>query len=429
MKISIFWYRRDLRVKDNVGLYHALKSAYPVLPLFIFDTNILDELEDPNDARVEFIYKELLKLKGYFENKGSSIYIAHGKPIDVFKKLLEDYTIDSVYTNHDYEPYAIKRDNEIKKNLQEKSISFNSFKDQVIFEKNEILTDTGHPYKVYTHYKNKWRTLFNEEMAAPFHSERLTNYYTTKPLPFLTLKSLGFKPTSIEISAPRFIRNVIQTYDQTRDFPYIENGTTHLGIHFRFGTISIREAVLIGLENNDTWLNELVWREFFMQLLYHFPEVVKHNFNKKFNNLNWRYSDEDFEKWSTGKTGYPMVDAGMRQLNQTGIMHNRVRMVCASFLAKHLLLDWRMGERYFADKLLDYDLSANNGNWQWAAGTGADAQPFFRIFNPTLQQQRFDPDFKYIKKWVPEFGTDSYPKPMIEHKAAVERAKKAFAII
>lgn len=426
----IFWFRRDLRLTDNTGLYHALKSGYPVLPVFIFDTDILEKLESKQDARVEFIYNTIASIKSELNSLGSDLCVLHDTPKSAFEQLIKQYKIKAVYTNTDYEPNAIKRDAIISKLLTDHNIEFNSFKDQVIFEKDEILNETGKPYRVYTPYKNKWLSKLSSAPITSFPSETLVhNFIKTAPISMPALTALGFEKTSIVIPPIQIVRKTILDYDKTRDFPYIEHGTSLLGIHFRFGTISVREKVLKAVPLNAVWLSELIWREFFMQILYHFPTVLTESFQPKFNVLQWRTSEEDFMKWCNGQTGYPIVDAGMRELNQTGHMHNRVRMVVASFLTKHLFIDWRWGEAYFAQKLLDYDASANNGNWQWAAGTGADAQPYFRIFNPIAQQQKFDPEFIYIKKWVPEFGTSSYIQPMIEHKAAVERAKKMFLVL
>lgn len=426
-KLSIFWFRRDLRLEDNVGLYHALKDSNPVLPLFIFDKNILSNLPK-EDARVEFIHESLLSMNEELIQKKSSLLVKYGTPEKIFKSLLVEFSISKVYTNHDYEPYAIERDEKIKKILSSNKVEFLTFKDQVIFEKNEILSQTGTPYKVYTPYKNKWRECLQEKDLKSYPSERDANFYTTSPFKIPDLKELGFKVSGIPLPSGKISESKLINYGETRDYPYLDS-TSRIGIRLRFGTVSIRKVVKKAIKLNETWLNELIWREFFMQLLFHFPYVVNEPFNSRFKNMPWRYDEVDFKKWCEGKTGYPLVDAGMRELKQTGFMHNRVRMVTASFLSKHLLIDWRMGERYFAEKLLDYELSSNNGNWQWSAGTGADAQPFFRIFNPELQQKKFDPEFKYIKKWVPEFGTSSYPAPMIDHKKAVDRAKKAFNVI
>ncbi|WP_018344061.1 cryptochrome/photolyase family protein [Cytophaga aurantiaca] len=429
-EIAVFWFRRDLRLTDNTGLYHALKNELRVLPIFIFDTDILEKLESKIDARVEFIHATVDSIKKTLQALGSDLHVYHNTPLDAFKQILKQYDIKAVYTNTDYEPAAIKRDAAIESFLAEHGITFKTFKDQVIFEKDEILNETGKPYRVYTPYKNKWLSKLASAPILPFPSETLqSNFIRTAPTAMPALSTLGFQKTNISIPPLQVIRKTITEYDKTRDFPYLENGTSLLGIHFRFGTISVREKVVKALPLNAVWLSELVWREFFMQILYHFPSVLTESFQSKFNVLQWRTSEDDFQKWCDGQTGYPLVDAGMRELNQTGHMHNRVRMVVASFLTKHLFIDWRWGEAYFAQKLLDYDASANNGNWQWAAGTGADAQPYFRIFNPTAQQQKFDPEFIYIKKWVPEFGTSSYIQPIIEHKAAVERAKKMFLVL
>ena len=430
-KISIFWFRRDLRLHDNAGLYQALTGVYKILPVFIFDTTILTKLSDVSDARVEFIHNTLRELKKQLHAIGSDIEIYHDTPIEAFKKICKAYSVAAIYTNTDYEPAAIQRDQMIADFAQQNNIVFKSFKDQVIFEKNEILNETDKPYKVYTPYKNKWLNKLADKPVKFFPSEKHTGNFLQKPttVPMPTLELLGFKPTSIYIPPVEIARQTIINYDKTRDYPFLENGTSRLGIHFRFGTISVREKVVKSQPLNSVWLSELIWREFFMQLLFHFPYVVSAPFQTKFNVIQWRNSEEDFAKWCAGKTGYPMVDAGMRELNTTGHMHNRVRMVVASFLTKHLFIDWRWGEAYFAEKLLDYDLSANNGNWQWAAGTGADAQPYFRIFNPVAQQEKFDPDFIYIKKWIPEYGTSSYIQPIIDHKKAVERAKTLFSIL
>ena len=429
-KIIVFWFRRDLRLTDNTALYHALKSGQTVLPIFIFDTDILERLENKQDARVEFIYDTIASIKAELQALGSDLHVFHNTAYKAFEGLIKQHSIKAIYTNTDYEPNALKRDAAIALLATENTIEFNTFKDQVIFEKNEILNETGKPYRVYTPYKNKWLNKIASNPIQKFPSEtHVQNFIKIPPTPLLSLDDLGFQKTAILIPPIAIIRKTIQDYDKTRDFPYLENGTSLLGIHFRFGTISIREKVLKAIPLNAIWLSELIWREFFMQILYHFPSVVTESFQSKFNVLHWRTSEEDFNKWCEGQTGYPLVDAGMRELNQTGHMHNRVRMVVASFLTKHLFIDWRWGEAYFAQKLLDYDVSANNGNWQWAAGTGADAQPYFRIFNPIAQQQKFDPEFIYIKKWVPEFGTSSYIQPMIEHKTAVERAKKMFLVL
>ncbi|HEX8547603.1 MAG TPA: deoxyribodipyrimidine photo-lyase [Cytophagaceae bacterium] len=425
--ISLFWFRRDLRLFDNAGLYHALKSKYSVLPIFIFDTDILEKLEDKDDSRVQFIYDQLTTLHSELKKIDSSILIKIGKPLEVIKGLCNTFDIKSIFTNHDYEPYAKERDTSIAQYLNTENIEFLTYKDQVIFEKNEVVSDSGNPYRVYTPYKNKWRLKLTEFFLKSYPiKEFRENYLATPPYPIPSLAEIGFLRSQITFPSTNIDEKEIAIYDQVRDFP-AKASTSKLSIHLRFGTVSIREIAKAASELNETWLNELIWREFFMQILYHFPLVQDSTFNTALNNFPWRHDESDFHKWCEGKTGYPLVDAGMREMNATGYMHNRVRLVTASFLTKHLLLDYKWGEAYFARKLLDFDLASNNGNWQWAAGTGADAQPFFRIFNPTLQQERFDKEFAYIKKWVPEYGTKTYPSPIVEHKFAVERAKKTFA--
>jgi len=441
-KVNIFWFRRDLRLQDNAGLYHALKGDHPVLPLFIFDTNILDQLEDRNDARVGFLQKTLSELSEALKSLGSSIVIRHGAPQDIWQALLHEFDIQAVYTNRDYEPYAVKRDTAIQQLLQSRNIPFHTYKDHVLFEKQEVVKDDGLPYTVFTPYSRKWRTVLQSKMdqlipengevtavsfyLKPYPNEAyFSNFFQTPPSPVPTLRELGFEPSAIEIPSKVVSRSVIKHYDQTRDIPGIP-GTSKLGIHFRFGTISIREKALRAAELNETYLNELIWRDFYSMILWHFPHVATRAFKPAYDQIEWRQDEADFQQWCAGKTGYPLVDAGMRELNATGFMHNRVRMVTASFLTKHLLLDWRWGEAYFAKKLLDFDLASNNGGWQWAAGSGTDAAPYFRVFNPTAQQEKFDKALKYIKQWVPEYGTSAYPQPMVDHKMARERCLKVY---
>jgi len=425
-KITIFWFRRDLRLNDNTALFQALQSVFPVVPIFIFDTTILNKLSDKKDARVSFIYNTLKDINEELKKHSGSLLTTYSEPLEVFKKLSKEFDIDAVYTNHDYEPYAVQRDTTIKLFLESNGISFTTYKDQVIFEKNEIQTDSETPYKVYTPYRNKWRQKFKELKLKEYKTEsHFHNFYKAVTFPFPSLKSIGFEESSILIPSVVVDLNLLKDYHLLRNTPE-PNYTSKLGIHLRFGTVSIRRIVKQAATTNDTWLDELIWREFFMQLLYHFPFVVEKSFQPKFNNFPWKHDEVAFEKWYKGETGYPLVDAGMRQLNQTGFMHNRVRMVTASFLTKDLLIDWRWGEAYFAEKLLDYELASNNGNWQWAAGTGADAQPFIRIFNPTTQQEKFDPNFLYIKKWIPEFETEAYPKTMVDHKLSSKKAKETF---
>ncbi|CAA7386644.1 cryptochrome/photolyase family protein [Chryseobacterium fistulae] len=422
-KINIFWFRRDIRLYDNSGLHHALQSGLPVLPIFIFDTEILSKLENKSDRRVDYFHQALHDIDEKLLEHKSGIDFYVGTPLEVFEQLIKKYEINTVFWNNDYEPQAIKRDTTIAEFLKKNKINFQHYKDQVIFEKNEVVKKDGLPYTVYTPYSNKWKeNLKNIEIInfkidfsgfLPFSAKRIPS-----------LDSLGFKKTGTQYIPPVLSDSIITTYDLYRDFPSMDH-TTHLGVALRFGTISIRECVQYALLHNNTWLNELIWREFFMQILFHFPRVVHHCFKEKYENIEWRNDEKEFRLWCKGKTGYPIVDAGMRELNETGFMHNRVRMIVASFLTKHLLIDWRWGEAYFAEKLLDYDLSANNGNWQWAAGCGCDAAPYFRVFNPYEQTKKFDKDLKYIKKWLSK--DDFTVLPVVEHAFARKRALEVYS--
>tara|TARA_B100000787_G_scaffold159892_2_gene138431 strand:- start:10575 stop:11873 length:1299 start_codon:yes stop_codon:yes gene_type:complete len=425
-KISIFWFRRDLRLHDNVALYNALQSEEKILPIFIFDSNILDRLPK-DDARISFIHKELFKMNEHLQSFDSGINMYYGSPKEVFKTLSEKYEIAKVFTNHDYEPYAIKRDLEIEELLTSKDIQFQTYKDQVIFERNEITKKDGNPYVVYTPYSKKWIEAFQQLDDKKYPSEDLLNKVSTEiDIENLTLEDIGFNETSVPIQNYIFNSKIITEYEETRNFPALDS-TSRLGPHLRFGTVSIRQMVArASKEENQTFLKELIWREFFMQILWHFPHTHKDSFKSKYDRILWRNNEEDFKKWCSGTTGYPMVDAGMRQLNKTGFMHNRVRMLVGSFLCKHLLIDWRWGEAYFAEKLHDYEMSSNIGNWQWVAGTGVDAAPYFRIFNPTSQIQKFDKELKYIQKWAPDFQELTYPAPMVDHKFARERCLKTY---
>ncbi len=413
----LFWFRRDLRIEDNTALFHALRANPEVVPLFIFDINILSELPK-DDPRVGFIYDTVVSIKSRLEEMGSSLLILHGDPIQLIKSMVPV----AIYTNRDYEPYAIERDELVKQLLEGQGSGFHTFKDQVVFEKSEIVKDDGSPYTIYTPYMRKWKNeLANQDTNSFSVAPMYSNLLKCKPLPYPSLGEIGFESSQIAIPPQTLDKSIVDNYHNTRDIPAIV-GTSKLGLHFRFGTVSIRELVRVAIKMNETWLNELIWREFFMMILWHFPEVVTNTFKPQYNDLPWHNNDQHFKLWCEGKTGYPLVDAGMRELNATGFMHNRVRMVTASFLCKHLLIDWRWGEAYFAAKLLDYELASNNGNWQWAAGTGCDAAPYFRVFNPTRQQERFDPDFTYIKKWVAEFNSPSYPQPLVNHDEARKRA-------
>ncbi|MDF2553950.1 MAG: deoxyribodipyrimidine photo-lyase [Chryseobacterium sp.] len=420
-KINVFWFRRDLRLEDNVGLYHALKSEVKVLPVFIFDREILDQLSNKSDKRVDYIQQVLTEINNELKKHKSLLKTFYGKPLEIFKQLLKDYDIDTVFCNRDYEPQAIKRDESVADFLDKKGIKFSDFKDQVIFEKKEVLKSDNSPYTVFTPYSKKWQENFNTIKITKFEAD-FKNFLSAKFEKILSLEEIGFEKTDFEFKKPTLENKIIDSYDQYRDFPALDH-TTHLGIALRFGTISIRKCVEFAVKHNKIWLSELIWREFFMQILFHFPFVVNKCFKKKYENIEWRNDEKEFKLWCEGKTGFPIVDAGMRQLNEIGFMHNRVRMITASFLTKHLLIDWRWGEAYFAEKLLDYELSSNNGNWQWAAGCGCDAAPYFRVFSPEAQTKKFDKDLHYIKKWLPE---DYNEKPVVEHKSARERALKIY---
>lgn len=424
--INIFWFRRDLRLRNNNGLYHCLKAGLPVLPVFIFDENILNKL-DEDDARVNYIYKSLKEINRELKEYGSSLFVSHGTPLQVVKDIICIYNVKNIFTNSDYEPYARLRDEEISRFLKPKDISFYEFKDHVIFEKSEISKHNNEPYTVFTPYKRKWLEQFLPDRslkAYPAH-EYFTSFLSCS-LKFPSLKTIGFESNSLSFPNINY-ESILNNYSETRNIPSVE-GTSKLSVHLRFGTISIREvAAKAVLLKADSWLNQLIWRDFYSMILWHFPSTVEYSFKKQYDNIQWINKEEDFKAWCEGQTGYPIVDAGMRQLNETGWMHNRLRMITASFLCKHLLIDWRWGEAYFARKLLDYDLANNVGGWQWAAGSGNDAAPYFRIFNPELQTKKFDPQLQYIKKWVPEFQDPlKYPNPIVVHKLARERVLREF---
>lgn len=426
----VFWFRRDLRLEDNIGLYHALQSGEEVFPIFIFDPTILSELPK-EDARVTFIHQQLAKIQKQLEEIGKSLAIFMDNPVTVFEKLIEEHTITSVYTNHDYEPFARKRDKAVYQLLKQRDIDFKTCKDQVIFEKDEIVKDDSSPYVVFTPYSKKWKEKWSQKQIQNYPSEKLLTNISTHSYPFLSLNEIGFETSAIQVQPYTIADQLISNYEETRNFP-AQNGTSFLSTHLRFGTVSIRKiAQKADSFSNKTFLNELIWREFFMQILWHFPHTVTKSFKPQYDAIPWNTDEKNFQLWCKGKTGYPFVDAGMRELNATGHMHNRVRMIVASFLCKHLLIDWRWGETYFAQKLLDYEQSSNVGNWQWAAGSGVDAAPYFRIFNPAEQIKKFDAEYKYIKKWVPEWNTSSYPQPIVDHKEAREKClatyKKALA--
>jgi deoxyribodipyrimidine photo-lyase len=423
MKVNIFWFRRDLRLKDNHALSAAMQSGKPVVPLYIFDNNTLDDLSS-DDPRINFIYDTLHSINKELNKYGSSLLVIRGEPIKIWKQLTSQYDIDTVFINKDYEPYSIQTDLSVESILNEKGISLIRKKDHVIFEEKEILKTDNTPYTMFTPYKNKWLEEYKKRGESRLSNKSIPNFIKSN---YKFPSRADLQITKSLVSVLPYNLSVIKEYHKTRDFPAIEK-TSYLGPHLRYGTVSIRQIVDTALDENHMFLNELIWREFFIQILFSFPYVVDNNFKAKYNGIEWRNNENEFERWCKGETGYPFVDAGMRQLNKTGYIHNRVRMLTAGFLCKHLLIDWRWGEAYFAQKLLDYELASNNGNWQWAAGTGSDAVPYFRIFNPVIQQKKFDKDLIYTKRWIPEYGTGSYPEPMIDNNYARKRALTAYSI-
>jgi deoxyribodipyrimidine photo-lyase len=425
--VNIFWFRRDLRLDDNAGLYHTLKEGHPVVPIFIFDRYILDKLEEKEDRRVAFIHAAIENMQAGLKALGSSLEVYYDFPEEVFNNLLSKYRLVTVFANGDYEPYAKERDQSVAQLLEKSGAKLQLYKDQVIFEKNEVIKSDGKPYTVFTPYSKQWKAKLKPFYYKSYPTEKyFDNFFKQKAKPIPSLESMGFKAGDKRFPSPSPDEELLKHYHQDRDYP--AKRTSRLGVHLRFGTISIRELVRKALSLNETYLNELIWREFYQMILWHFPHVGQgHAFKKEYEHIGWRNNETEFERWCNGVTGYPIVDAGMRELNETGFMHNRVRMVTASFLTKHLLIDWRWGEAYFAQKLLDFDLASNNGGWQWAAGSGCDAAPYFRIFNPALQTKKFDPKFEYIKKWVPEFQEFNYPKPIVEHEFARKRCLEVYA--
>lgn len=423
--MNYFWFRRDLRLEDNAGLYESLKNGQ-TQAIFIFDTSILNHLEE-HDPRVSFIHGEIIRLQSELRDLNSSLRVEYGNTKEVWKTLFsETEKPEKIYVNRDYEPYAKDRDKAILTLAKIHDCDFLSFKDQCIFEMDEVTKDDGLPYTVYTPYSKKWKAKYTDYYGKAYPTENyFSNFNSSDFEKIPSLKEMGFKHNSLAIPERNVPQKTIKEYEKHRDIPSIQ-GTSRLSIHFRFGTISIREKLKKGMSLSEKWVNELIWRDFYMQILHHFPHVAHQSFKKQYDQINWRNNEKDFKAWCEGKTGYPIVDAGMRELNTTGFMHNRIRMVVSSFLTKHLLIDWRWGERYFAKKLLDFELASNNGGWQWAAGSGVDAAPYFRIFNPYLQTERFDKKLSYIKQWIPELDTRDYPNPIVDHKFARERCLSVY---
>lgn len=424
-EVNICWLRRDLRLHDHHALDQAFQGGKPVLLLFIFDKNILSQLSDKKDRRVTFIHQTLTELNKNLLKNNSSLYCIYDSPLNAFEHLLKEFEVKEVFTNQDYEPYALSRDEEIEKFLKKKQVYFHVFKDQVIFEKSEVMKADGKPYTVFTPYSRRWKEHYAKVGEEHFASEdKLSNSLQSVSYPIPSLESMGFKTAELNFPELQLSEDLIKDYSETRNLPYVA-GTSQASTYLRFGLVSIRELVLLANKHSETWLNELIWREFFMMILFHFPKVVDHSFKSKYDRIPWRNDEKEFEHWCRGETGYPIIDAGMRQLNETGWMHNRVRMIVAGFLVKHLLIDWRWGEAYFAEKLMDYELSSNNGNWQWAASSGCDAAPYFRIFNPWTQAKKFDPNEEYVKRWVQEYPGD-YVQPIVDHDFARKRALETY---
>lgn len=428
-KVNIMWFRRDLRLNDNAALYHALKSGLPVLPVFIFDRNILDKLDDKSDRRVSFIHSALQEMQQQLAALGSSLEVYYGFPEQVFREMLKKYRVEKVFANQDYEPYATDRDLAVEKILNATGAALHTTKDQVIFEKTEVVKSDGDPYTVFTPYSKRWKAKLAPNYLEPYSTQKyFASFFKQSAQKIPSLETMGFYKVDADFPTKQLQDVVISSYGETRNFPSIPNGTSKMGVHLRFGTVSIRELARRATVLNETYLNELIWRDFYHMILWHFPRVAKgQSFKPAYEFIEWRNNEAEFQKWCDGMTGYPIVDAGMRELNATGYMHNRVRMIVASFLTKHLLIDWRWGEAYFAQKLLDFDLAANNGGWQWASGSGCDAAPYFRVFNPALQTEKFDKGLKYIKKWVPEFQEFSYPKPIVVHEEARKRVLEVYS--
>lgn len=427
-RINVMWFRRDLRFNDNAALYHALRSNLPVLPIFIFDRIILDKLDDKRDKRVQFIHAVLEEMQRELLTLNSSLHVLYSTPMEAFQKLISIYQIENVFTNHDYELYAKERDASVAQLLKQQGAGFYSFKDQVIFEKEEVLKDDGKPYTVFTPYSKKWKATLQPFHVKAYPTEKyFKNFFKQNEILLPSLQEIGFIKTETVFPAKALNEAIISKYKEQRDYPAIK-GTTQLSVHLRFGTVSIRQLAKKALTLNESFLNELIWRDFYQMIIHHFPHVQNNqSFKKEYDLIVWRNNESEFEKWCQGNTGYPIVDAGMRELNATGFMHNRVRMIVASFLTKHLLIDWRWGEAYFAKKLLDFDFAANNGGWQWAAGSGCDAAPYFRVFNPTLQTEKFDKELRYIRNWVPELDTFNYVTPIVKHEDARKRCLETYA--
>ncbi|MFZ5630073.1 MAG: cryptochrome/photolyase family protein [Spirochaetota bacterium] len=429
-RVAIHWFRRDLRLDDNTALAAAAKSGLEVLPIFIFDTNILSRLRLKDDRRVAFIHETLMNLRKVLQQQGGELLVLCGKPEEIFPVLFERFSVAAVYCNEDYEPYARERDAKIARLCSERGIVFTATKDHVVFAPHEVLKDDGTPYHVFTPYSRRWLAAFEQNPPAGQNGAPLCRWLRANDIdPMPRLEDLGFSPVASLAPPAALDSAIIENYAATRDIPGIR-GTSRLGIHLRFGTISVRRLALVARELNAKFLAELIWREFYQMILWYYPDTVSKAFRSQYAALRFPGTEEDFRRWRNAETGYDLVDAGIRELVETGFMHNRVRMVVASFLTKHLLCDWRWGEHFFAQYLLDYELASNVGGWQWSAGIGVDAAPYFRIFNPSEQQKKYDPEGVYVQKWLGAdsnfFGTPR-PQPIVDHRFARERCLKFFS--
>ncbi len=424
---SVFWFRRDLRLYDNHGLYSALSQSRNVIPVFVFDTAILSDLTDNKDARVTFIHQAIGEIKRKLENLGGTIHVLYGDPVKVIPEFVIKHQASALFANEDYEPYATQRDEDVRKVVEPKGVSFALYKDQVVLGPTEVLKNDGKPYSVFTPYMKKWKEVLSDRAFASYASDGdllESRLLQGKPFDMPSITQIGFKKSDLPIPGKEISDDFLKSYSELRNYP--KYATSRLGVHLRFGTLSIRQLMKHAQTQSEVFMNELIWREFYMMILAHFPQVVTQAFKPKYDRITWRNDTEEFDRWCRGETGFPLVDAGMRQLNAIGFMHNRVRMMAASFLVKDLLIDWRWGEAYFAEKLLDYELASNNGGWQWAAGSGCDAAPYFRIFNPDTQWKKFDPQSEYVAQWVPEYNSTDYVKPVVDHKEARKRALAAY---
>ena len=455
---NLCWIRRDLRLHDHAALAAATKSGETTV-VFIFDTHILDKLKNKSDKRLTFIHQSLTEIETELQKYDSSLVIRYGKPEEEIPKLAKELAVQKVFCNRDYEPYAKKRDSQVEKILKAQGVEFEQFKDTVMFEKHEVLKNDGSIYKVFTPYKNKWHEVFeNQNKNLPEFETNFKNIRKFKNPENILKKDwyseIGFKETlpplaggtSSALKLLKKFKDHLNEYKDTRDFPALP-GTSNLSVYIRHGNLSVRDMLRLGItsrsEGAKTWVSEIIWRDFYQMILDTHPYIEKESFKREYDQIKWLGKDEDFKAWCEGRTGFPIVDAAMRCFNETGMMHNRPRMIVASFLCKILLVDWRKGEKYFAEKLLDFDLAANNGGWQWSSSSGCDAQPYFRIFNPYSQSEKFDPEGKFIREWVPELRhlsnkeihrpdallAPEYPMPIVSYEKNRVKCLEMYSVV